>query len=347
MNLQNLHEGQVVKNYKELCALLDITEKIGNSRKSQIKEIERHFKFKKEGHLIIVEKVYDKAEIKMDGRKLGNRSIYVDDVSVQLLNYLVENKTKRYKVGDSERTFLTARNIFQITGMINSKYLPTKQSIKAFIDETPKSLEIEDLNEFFARTESKMREILMSSLKNLDARLMITYERRHLVSDKGKNRISTEKEEDMILDIKDIVMNEMLSPMVINKNLGKLFFQGKLSEFYLRVNELVFDEMKLNRIQYGFLIGHGERLEHNFKTYKKEFEELTKLRFSLNGKFANFTNKDAERKYLKSMREYEEAIEDMVKKADENIEYAPTKPSDNWVDNQFFLTDKLIKLPKY
>ena len=39
MKIENLHEGMVIKNYKEFCELLGIIPKRGNSKNSQIKEI--------------------------------------------------------------------------------------------------------------------------------------------------------------------------------------------------------------------------------------------------------------------------------------------------------------------
>ena len=39
MNIENLKEGMVVKNYKELCKLLEIEPKISNSKKAQLKEM--------------------------------------------------------------------------------------------------------------------------------------------------------------------------------------------------------------------------------------------------------------------------------------------------------------------
>jgi len=43
IDTNNIVVGQVVKNYKELCALLGEEECAGNSRKAQLKEFARYF----------------------------------------------------------------------------------------------------------------------------------------------------------------------------------------------------------------------------------------------------------------------------------------------------------------
>ena len=66
MNIQKLEVGMKVK-YKELCELLGIEPKEGNSRKAQFKEIDKLIGYHKEGQLFIID------EIKAKRRRLGNK----------------------------------------------------------------------------------------------------------------------------------------------------------------------------------------------------------------------------------------------------------------------------------
>lgn len=351
MNLQNLYEGQVVKNYKELFELIrkDKKEKMkgGKSKIIKLQELGRYVKFKRgEGQSYIIEQIYTHEMSKQENKKkLGNRSIYIDDISVQLLGYLVEDNVDKVVVNNDERVFLTARKIFQITGMINNKYLPTKLSIEAYIDDASINLKTEDVDEFYARTEAKMREMLKSALANLERRLILLVEKRHKVFDGRRNRMTTNKEERKILGIKNKIMNELLSSNVANKNLGKIYFIGKLPEFYQRVNEEVADQLGLHRIQYGFLLGYTDRLEENLSSYKKEYEELLKIKNSLNEKFVTFVDKDAKRRYLKMKKEHQEELEKFMEIIGSQDYEKPLPPSKNWEDNQIYLTEDLIKLP--
>ena len=72
MKIENLKEGLIVKNYKEMCLLLGEEERTGNSKISQLKEWKRHFGFYKEGNKFIITEIYDEPKNKEDGRSEGN-----------------------------------------------------------------------------------------------------------------------------------------------------------------------------------------------------------------------------------------------------------------------------------
>lgn len=68
-DLSNISEGMIIKNYRELCKLLNIKEKAGDSKKAQLKEIERYIKFKKKKYEFIIEEIYEDPLPKIDKRK--------------------------------------------------------------------------------------------------------------------------------------------------------------------------------------------------------------------------------------------------------------------------------------
>ena len=53
-------EGREIKNYKELCKLLEIKEKTGEGKQNQLRKIEQYIKLRKEGFQYIVEDIYKK-----------------------------------------------------------------------------------------------------------------------------------------------------------------------------------------------------------------------------------------------------------------------------------------------
>lgn len=89
-----LHEGQVIKNYKELCKLLDVEPTKGKGRKYHIREFERYCKYRKEGHKFIVEEVYSEPKEKIDGRVNNGGNIantkYGTLMDKMLINLLLE-----------------------------------------------------------------------------------------------------------------------------------------------------------------------------------------------------------------------------------------------------------------
>lgn len=91
MRIENLHEGQVVKNYKSLCEILNVeARKSGsNSHKAQLKDFNRYFEFEKQGHKYIIKNIYDKPKDKIDNRSNnigGNNLKYKDILSPKELS---------------------------------------------------------------------------------------------------------------------------------------------------------------------------------------------------------------------------------------------------------------------
>ncbi|WIV10526.1 hypothetical protein [Proteiniborus sp. MB09-C3] len=88
-----LKQGQVIKNYKELCSLLDLEVKDGNSKIAQMKEIERFYKLRKDKYKLIVDEVYSEPLLKVDGRvnnggHIGNTK-YDDLMDKIIINLLI------------------------------------------------------------------------------------------------------------------------------------------------------------------------------------------------------------------------------------------------------------------
>ena len=69
MEICNLKKGMEIKNYRELCKLLNIKVKSSNSKKAQLKELERFCKYHKEGNRFIIDSIYKKVRDKEDNRK--------------------------------------------------------------------------------------------------------------------------------------------------------------------------------------------------------------------------------------------------------------------------------------
>ena len=68
MRIHKLKKGMIIKNYKELCKILEIEEKEGNSKKAQFKEMARFFRHKKIGHKFKIMEIYKEPLPVIDGR---------------------------------------------------------------------------------------------------------------------------------------------------------------------------------------------------------------------------------------------------------------------------------------
>lgn len=78
IDTSQLEIGMIVKNYKELCQLLNEEVKAGDSKVAQLKEWQRYFNFErpkyKQSYIIL--DIYDEPLEKEDNRKQGNNNIY-------------------------------------------------------------------------------------------------------------------------------------------------------------------------------------------------------------------------------------------------------------------------------
>ena len=68
MNFDNLYEGQVFKNYKELCAALEIEPATSNSKRAHFKKLNTYCSHHKEGQKIIIDEIYEYRKPYEDGR---------------------------------------------------------------------------------------------------------------------------------------------------------------------------------------------------------------------------------------------------------------------------------------
>jgi hypothetical protein len=141
MDISNIHVGMIIKNYKQLCSLLNEPIKTGDSKKAQLKEWSRHFSYLKEGNKYIIEDIY--SEPKEKAIKVGgnhNTIDYVDDIKIIVTGTLAhENR--------NGKIFLSKLSLLKEFNMINGNYAFGKRNVPKL----SKYLEIpeEDIQEFY------------------------------------------------------------------------------------------------------------------------------------------------------------------------------------------------------
>ena len=82
ININNLKEGMIIKNYKELCSMLDIPISSSNSKKAQLKELNRYCEYHKEGNKFIIDTIYDIPLEKEDKRQYAIHSKYKKEFNI-------------------------------------------------------------------------------------------------------------------------------------------------------------------------------------------------------------------------------------------------------------------------
>lgn len=121
MKIEKLKVGQVIKNYKELCAILEVEVKSGNTKLAQFKEIERYCRYHKEGNKFIIDEIFQKEQPKMDKRKLGN-----NNDQAKCLRYLLCNLLSSYKIEQNEVVGFSKGLLLRKLNLINDNYINAK-----------------------------------------------------------------------------------------------------------------------------------------------------------------------------------------------------------------------------
>ena len=107
MNLEHMKIGSY-KNYKAMCEENGLEVKAGKSKQLQMKEIERFYKFHKEGNKIVIDEKYDVPEEKDDGRKNNGRAKtekYSHIPTTKGVYYIVDNDKNIY-IGSTNVSFI-------------------------------------------------------------------------------------------------------------------------------------------------------------------------------------------------------------------------------------------------
>lgn len=253
VDTSNIEEGMFLpKGYKELCALLNEKSlKSGsNSYKAQLKRWARYFKMEKgRGRSLVILDIYDEPLPIDDGRKNGNRNIYLKYIETILLKYIY------YKNG--QICYTTRNQLWLLLGMINNNYrkIPLKilKSEIEYCDVTEW-----ELNKFYMRCNTRLNTILFSALNNLQNRSLIAFETQIMIvvpnQDKkgfSKHYVANDNEIRKILAVERNILNIMGFE---SRNHAACCM--KLSEFYEKVNQKLFElygwERKYERLKIIF-----------------------------------------------------------------------------------------------
>lgn len=229
MKVENLKNGQVIKNYKELCLVLGIDPKKtgSNPYKAQFKELERYCKYHKEGHKIIIDEIYSKELEKVDKRsnnKGGNNIKYAND-----MEYLILSLLNKFKISKDEKVGFSKNLLFSHCGLINENYRLIKGNTLKFSQLV--DMPVQTINECFDYTNNRMLKTLQSTLNRMQRQSLITWSNGYnmvLIDDLGKEylEVASVKAEKIIMSIE---RNLMLKMGYSNKRL--IFTAGQWNLF--------------------------------------------------------------------------------------------------------------------
>lgn len=121
MNIDNLREGQVIKNYKELCSILGEKVKDGKSKRIQLEKLSEAIEYHKEGNKFVIDRIIKNEVDMMDKRKLGN-----NNTQARGIRYSICNLLSNYKIGNDEVIGFSKYMLLKKLNMVNMNYKKAK-----------------------------------------------------------------------------------------------------------------------------------------------------------------------------------------------------------------------------
>lgn len=274
MNIENLKQGMILKNYKELCSVLEIKPSDGNGKKSQMKELERYIKYHKEGNKFIIDEVYNEVKEKMDKRTNGNNNDLSKNLRYMILHLCHKNKLRsKVEVGYS-KTFL-----YSYCGMINENYRDTKGNKKAFAQYL--NLEQLAIEECFEYTDDRMGQALrraLSTLTNTNKALGYRYGYNYVLNSETYHMTADIDLETIIRDVE----NKTMKQMKMNRY-DKIYNSGRWDDFKFKVINTLKNEYPLyfKDLKYYYNVIVLNYKDSSIKRTLDGFEEAFGLDFKL------------------------------------------------------------------
>lgn len=290
MNIKNISEGMVAKNYKQMCELLGEKVKGGESKRSQLKEWERYFSFHKEGNKLVVDNIYETPLEREDGRVCGNNSLYSKYIQKLILDLLAQEE-------NNGQVFLSCNQLLRKLQMVSCNYAKGKRDI-------PKLSEILKIDEIIVKdvyeyTHNKLKGALETALKSLVKQCWINYRIKKTVcintvslvlnelgevkitngtpdySIKQYYREATLEEEQSILKFESLVLDSLNC-----KDKQEVMIKGLMEIFRNNVNKHLKEHCNIEFYYDSYeIISHKDTLVERLGRFEKKgaFDDLNKL----------------------------------------------------------------------
>lgn len=365
MDFSNISEGQIFKNYKELCSSLGEEPKTSNPKNAQIKEWERYFRYSKKGHKFIIEEIYDVPKNKQDLRFHGNNtSPYIDDIEKLILDLLAQDN-------NNGQLFLSRSKLLKELKMINENYTyfkSRKPTLSKFMN-----IHIEEIKDFYESSYNTFKSNLETALNRLQRQaliywnyaLTVCYVNTHIqttstgyvkatktkyINNRGeeelvfntvkptqnvKYRKATENEIRIILEVE----REMLKQYKCNDK-SEVYKKGRIQDFYDDVNNIIFD--KTNIVYYY----NSYEILYNDKHIEEKLEEL-KLQEGMKFVTQNYLNKGVIEKITTNAEKRHNDAKELISENVLDDYYYPNdvvrlRSNDKYLTNNNALSDALI-----
>jgi hypothetical protein len=167
MNLNSIAEGLVIKNYKELCTLLNEPIKAGGKVKQlQLEGWKQYFNYEKKGHSFIITEIYKEPQKQIVKTNKRNSLEYINIIALLISDLLAKGH-------NNGEVFLSKHRLFKELKMINNNYAFCKQRILKLSAYT--NIKTETIEEWYDSTDSALKRNLEKALYKLKQESLIIW----------------------------------------------------------------------------------------------------------------------------------------------------------------------------
>lgn len=329
MNVKNLHEGQIFKNYKELCSALEIVPKEGNSKIKHFNDLGRWCEFEKDGRKFIIKQVFDKEKERIETRGGSNNSIYGDLIQLLILELVHRN---------NGFVSLTRDKLFEELGMTNVNYRTCKSHIIKLADYLEITPEI--VLDFYNVNGSNFKKSVVTALDALMDKRVLFYNT--VIKIKVQNEYIYRDATTEELSIISLVENKTLEKMEYRtisevrnspdwnefKQKSSQLIKGLTEiDFYFTAYDIYSDNENIEREKGKLndeLMSHDEYREHKVKLNKLIIENID----------------------INALKRHEKAKLQLENNLDNEKEITYQRAKDDYTANINSVADKLITLNK-
>lgn len=339
----------VIKNYKQLCQILEQPVKFNNSKLAQLKEFTRYFSYEKQGQKIIITEIFDNPKAKQDGRYKGNRSIFTDDIAYVLLEHI--HRTNKH-------TF-TLNELYSLLGFVNERYHSLEHYTKLGKEHNSQSIEelpdtvvtVFDVKDFYRRATQKMYRLLYTTLDNLQKRNLISYDKKKVFVYKDANDNSVSKKCSTNQELK--ILNDVKTRVLAEMNFSseqEIYGKFKYIEFYSKIIKYLREMYDLDYFYTEILI--DPRVNLNANTLSEAL--CNQHRENTNTNLITSLNEQMEKRHIINKSNYDESFRIAYENEKNNTAFGEVNenmincqcfnPSDTYVDAQKEIAEYLLKL---
>jgi hypothetical protein len=206
LKIEKLKAGQIYKNYKALCEVLEIeVKKSTNSKNAQLKDLSLYCNYSKIGHQFTIHEVYDEPLERIENRgksegSRNNNSVYSNAIQLLIADLLAQCK--------GHVSISRSRLMLRI-GMTNSNYSECGESVKKLSKYTKVDEKV--IYDFYNTSNSNFKSTIESALNSLMDKRVIMYSTVTKICEKGdySPRTADQDEIDIIMDFEKQTLEKL------------------------------------------------------------------------------------------------------------------------------------------